>query len=645
MKLIFHIPIKLDCNDPSASQIRPRKLMEAFAALGWEMDVVEGTARERKRKVAAIKAKLRKGERYDFCYSESSTMPTLLTEPHHLPTHPFLDFGLLATCKRYGIPVGLFYRDIHWRFANSGGGLKNRVARLFYRYDLWQYGRLLDVLFLPTMAMLEQVPRRFDCKVAELPAGYTGGSLRPAKTIRSASRRALPCLRVLYVGGVGGNYNMLPLVKAIGGMESVELTFCCRDYDWELVKNEYEQFLADNINIKHISGEALEEEYQNNDLFAMTMDAEYIRFAAPFKLFEAIGHHIPILAAEGTWSGDYVERNHIGLTCKNEETAIRERLEELCGDYSAAGMPHLLQVFRDNLPSVAENNTWQARCHQIADSLKESTSFENNFNSQFSIFNFQLYKHAWIWLGPEYEEPELTSTESRTLLRRGGWLVRNVYDFDCGEETGFWYVIKDCFGGMEELSSKTRNQVRRSMTNFDFRRMSREELLKKGYEVHRAAAEGYKVKTEVPTEQQFRDGILNSPENDYWGAFAKSDGHLAAFAKNIVQKESCNYSVMKALPDDMPQYPYYGLIYSMNQYYLEECGLRYVNDGARSITEHSNMQPFLIRKFKFRKAFCRIRITYKPWMALAVKVLYPFRRFVQSAAVRGLLNQESMTRL
>ena len=438
---------------------------------------------------------------------------------------------------------------------------------------------------------------------------------------------------------------MLPLVKAIGGMESVELTFCCRDYDWELVKNEYEQFLADNINIKHISGEALEEEYQNNDLFAMTMDAEYIRFAAPFKLFEAIGHHIPILAAEGTWSGDYVERNHIGLTCKNEETAIRERLEELCGDYSAAGMPHLLQVFRDNLPSVAENNTWQARCHQIADSLKESTSFENNFSFQFSIFNFQLYKHAWIWLGPEYEEPELTSTESRTLLRRGGWLVRNVYDFDCGEETGFWYVIKDCFGGMEELSSKTRNQVRRSMTNFDFRRMTREELLKKGYEVHRAAAEGYKVKTEVPTEQQFRDGILNSPENDYWGAFAKSDGHLAAFAKNIVQKESCNYSVMKALPDDMPQYPYYGLIYSMNQYYLEECGLRYVNDGARSITEHSNMQPFLIQKFKFRKAFCRIRITYKPWMALAVKVLYPFRRFVQSAAVRGLLNQESMTRL
>ena len=35
----------------------------------------------------------------------------------------------------------------------------------------------------------------------------------------------------------------------------------------------------------------------------------------------------------------------------------------------------------------------------------------------------------------------------------------------------------------------------------------------------------------------------------------------------------------------------------MNRYYLEELKLKYVNDGARSITEHSNIQPFLIDTF------------------------------------------------
>ena len=104
MRLIFHIPLKIDRNDPSASQIRPQKLMAAFTELGWEMDVVEGRGRDRKRQIAAIKRKIRQGVHYDFCYSESSTMPTLLTEPHHLPTYPCLDFGFLAFCKRHGIP-------------------------------------------------------------------------------------------------------------------------------------------------------------------------------------------------------------------------------------------------------------------------------------------------------------------------------------------------------------------------------------------------------------------------------------------------------------------------------------------------------------------------------------------------------------
>ncbi|CDA57052.1 unknown [Prevotella sp. CAG:604] len=42
-------------------------------------------------------------------------------------------------------------------------------------------------------------------------------------------------------------------------------------------------------------------------------------------------------------------------------------------------------------------------------------------------------------------------------------MVRNTYDFDCDKETLFWYVIKDKFGGMEELSSKKRNQVKKSL--------------------------------------------------------------------------------------------------------------------------------------------------------------------------------------
>lgn len=625
MRLIFHIPLKIDRNDPSAAQIRPQKMLAAFTSLGWEVDVVEGSAKERKRQVSAIRKKIRSGVYYDFCYSESSTMPTLLTEPHHLPTHPFLDFGFLAFCRRKGIPVGLFYRDIHWQYANLGAGLKHSVARYFYKYDLYRYGKILDVLFLPTLRMLEHIPYKFSCRVAELPAGYES---RIVGRLAECRKEAGGLLEVLYIGGVGGNYNLLPLLKAVGGMEGVRLTMCCRDYDWDVVKDDYSRYLKENIEVLHESGEALEVLYGKGDLFAMTMSGDYIRFAAPYKLFEAIGHQIPILAAEDTWSGDYVVRHGIGVTSRNEERAIREKIKEMRDNRGQ------LEEMRRNMTAVAEENRWESRCRQVEKMMKRSRQCEE----------YVIYKHAWIWLKAESDEMQLSRVECKKMLKRGGWMVRNVYDFDCGEETGFWYVIKDKFGGMEELSSKMRNQVRRSMTNYDFRRMTKEELLESGYAVHRAAALGYKEKAAIPTEEEYLKWLLEGPENDYWGAFDKADGHLAAFAKNIVRERSCNYSVMKALPDEMSRYPYYGLIYSMNQYYLEELGLSYVNDGARSITGHSNIQPFLIQKFNFRKAYCRLAIEYKPWLAVMVKLLYPFRNRIRWTAVRGLLYQESMTR-
>ena len=82
----------------------------------------------------------------------------------------------------------------------------------------------------------------------------------------------------------------------------------------------------------------------------------------------------------------------------------------------------------------------------------------------------------------------------------------------------------------------------------------------------------------------------------------------------------------------------------MNRYYLEELKVKYVNDGARSITNHSNIQPFLIDKFKFRKAYCHLSIKYKWWMGMAVCMLYPFRKLIPLRQVKALLDMEAMAR-
>ena len=113
-KCIFHIPNSLEGN--YGSHVRPQKMMQAFKDIGYDVDVVMGYGKERKQSIKKIKKNIRAGMKYDFMYSESSTMPTLLTEKNHLPLYPLLDFSFFRFCKKNGIRIGLFYRDIYWKF-------------------------------------------------------------------------------------------------------------------------------------------------------------------------------------------------------------------------------------------------------------------------------------------------------------------------------------------------------------------------------------------------------------------------------------------------------------------------------------------------------------------------------------------------
>ena len=200
----------------------------------------------------------------------------------------------------------------------------------------------------------------------------------------------------------------------------------------------------------------------------------------------------------------------------------------------------------------------------------------------------------------------------------GGVIIRNAYDFNTKEETSFWYVIKDQFGGYEELSAKMRNQVKRCFKAMAVKQISLDCLLANGYNVYVQASEGYKVKAYVPSKQEFESRITKAEENEFWGVFDLETQQLVAFSINLVTSESCEYRTMKAIPEYQKKYAYYGLIFEMNRYYLEERKLKYVNDGSRSITNHSNIQPFLIEKFNFRKAYCRLDVYYKWWVKLII---------------------------
>ncbi len=257
---------------------------------------------------------------------------------------------------------------------------------------------------------------------------------------------------------------------------------------------------------------------------------------------------------------------------------------------------------------------------------------------------YRLYKGAWVSKLAPHKQEKISSEEAKDMLARGGLLVRNSYDWDEPKERNFWYVIKDSYGGIEELPTKVRNQVRKSQQIYEFKQVDAEEMILKGYELFnqsRARFGGGQMKV---SRESFALRC-NNPGQDFWLAIDRNTGKAECFAFSRCSDDYCNY-VSMGVNSDAPKstYPMYGLILEMNRYYLQEKGLRYVLDGARSITEHSNIQPFLIEKFKFRKAYCELQIFYKPLIGVAVKILFPFRKLIKNKKIEAVLRQEAWAR-
>ena len=260
--------------------------------------------------------------------------------------------------------------------------------------------------------------------------------------------------------------------------------------------------------------------------------------------------------------------------------------------------------------------------------------------------DFYLYRKAWRYDGAPHEEPELKEKDWQHLLKQGGLMVRNSYDFDCLEETCFWNLIKDQFGGLEELSSNTRNRVMKSLESLDFRLVDFSMIRTTGYPILKATFDDYATVDRPMNPKVFEEYLRHCQNNDYeyWGVFDKSTDEFIGFCANRLWPEAAEYGVIGIWPQYKHNgtFPYYGLFHSMNRYYLQEKGFRYVTDGSRSITEHSNIQQFLEEKFLFRKAYCRLAIHYRWWMKLAVNMLYPFRKLITLPRVKAVLNMEAM---
>ena len=264
------------------------------------------------------------------------------------------------------------------------------------------------------------------------------------------------------------------------------------------------------------------------------------------------------------------------------------------------------------------------------------------------MHKYYIYRKCWRFDGAPHTEPLLNEEEWKSLLKQGGLMVRNTYDFDCEEETCFWYIIKDRFDGFDELTSRVRNKVRRAFNYFEYQHISYETMWEKTYPIVADTYADYHVHDRTMNQAVYEQYLSHCKEKtfDYWGIFDKSTRQLVGFCTVNIWDNCCEYGVTGILSKYKRNgyYPYYGLYYYLNEYYLKQQHFKYVSDSARSITEHSNIHDFLIENFHFRIAYCQLKVHYQWWMKIAVKLLYPLRKIITLQRVKAILNMESMQR-
>lgn len=356
--MVFHAPYPLGERAGSGSGVRPVRMRAAFEEIGCEVIEITGWGSERARAVRELSRRMAEGLHVDFAYGENSTMPTLLTQPHHLPTHPVVDLRLLRLLHRHRVPTGLFYRDIYWAFPEYTERVHPLVAagtRTLYHAELRAYRRWLDRVYLPSLQIADYVPHLRGDQVAALPPG--------GKVVDSPSTSSE--LTVLYVGNLSSYYRMTAMVGAVADTPGVRMILCTPEEAWAAVSRDYEPFLEGGVEVVHRHGDGLHELFARADICSLMVEpSEYRDFASPVKLYEYLGYGKPVLASARTLAGQTIAAGDLGWEVPYEREALVGILTRL------RDHPHQVRAATQRVLAARTEHTWEARARTVRDDLR-----------------------------------------------------------------------------------------------------------------------------------------------------------------------------------------------------------------------------------------------------------------------------------
>lgn len=239
---------------------------------------------------------------------------------------------------------------------------------------------------------------------------------------------------------------------------------------------------------------------------------------------------------------------------------------------------------------------------------------------------------------------------SRTAWGGRILFVRYMTDFDCKEETSFWSIIKESPFVFDDLSKKYRKAVLKALERCEVKRIDPSQYANEIYNCYEKAFENYENAGEKSSRESFVSGLAKST-HEWWAAFCKDTGEMAGWMSCRNNGDWTETISAKYNPELQSYRPSDAIHFTILNHYLNELGQRYINSGSRNINHKTNVQDYKEKNWKFRRAYCKLRIVYNPKIAWIIKAIYPFRcllRLLDSITivhqVNSLLRMEEIVR-
>ncbi|MBO0961640.1 glycosyltransferase [Neobacillus sp. MM2021_6] len=368
-KIIVYFPYKLR-QQTSGSAVRPVKILEAFKELadnnGYEVIAINGESRDREQAISNLYMNVNPKEIL-FCYMENATIPIWLTDTDHLPRKPLIDVTFLKYLKKNNIPLGVFYRDIYWKFNSlyKVNPLIKPIMQTIFKIELSLYKKYSSIIYLPSLYMNDFVGVKPDM-VTDLPPGGVNKLNYNKKTETNL-------VQAIYVGGINPRYGIYDTLEAFRLINQkstkIKLIMVCRKEEFSTYSELMEPYSnMDWLEIHHAYGEQLTPLYHRADFGIVPIKCDtYNDFAVAVKLFEYISYGLPVLATNCKAQVNIIEKSKLGLVVPDNAPGIFEGLNTFLD-------PQIRDHYKENVRNaLLMKHLWIHRAEKVFYTLTQKS--------------------------------------------------------------------------------------------------------------------------------------------------------------------------------------------------------------------------------------------------------------------------------